>query len=189
MEKKNQIRKKFFRIRKNKYFDITGDYFNPLINFLNNKFRDRSINLSLYYPSNYEVNVLKLFDTKKNKFKFKFKTLLPLINKKNFMQFNLWNNFDLLKINKYGMLEPKNNKIHLIPNVLLVPLLAYDKLNYRIGYGKGYYDKCLNKYFKLKKDIITVGVAFSFQKYDKLPTQSHDVRLNYILTDKGLHKK
>ena len=67
-------------------------------------------------------------------------------------------------------------------------MLVFDKENHRLGYGKGFYDKFLNKYLKLNKKIITVGVAFSFQKYNNLPTDSLDVKLNYILTEKGIKK-
>ena len=70
---------------------------------------------------------------------------------------------------------------------MLVPILAFDKDKYRLGYGKGFYDNYLNKYLKKFKDILTVGVAFSFQKYHKLPKYNNDVKLNYILTEKGIY--
>ena len=65
------------------------------------------------------------------------------------------------------MLEPVSSKQTLVPDVALIPLLAYDSRNYRLGYGGGYYDKFLNKYLKKNKNILTIGVAFSFQKYKK----------------------
>ena len=86
------------------------------------------------------------------------------------------------------MLEPSSNKKKIVPNVVLLPLLAFDGKNNRIGYGKGFYDKFLNKCLKKKIKIITIGVAFSFQKYKKLPLSKFDVRLNYILTEKGMSK-
>ena len=70
---------------------------------------------------------------------------------------------------------------------MLVPILAFDKQNYRLGYGKGFYDRYLNKYLDKFKNILTVGVAFSFQKYHKLPRDKNDVKLRYILTEKGLY--
>ena len=70
---------------------------------------------------------------------------------------------------------------------MLIPLLAFDNRHYRLGYGKGYYDKYLNKYLKLNKQMITIGIAFSFQKYHKLPSSNFDKKLDYILTEKGLH--
>ena len=67
-------------------------------------------------------------------------------------------------------------------------MLAYDNNNNRLGYGKGYYDKFLNKYLRLKRNILTIGIAFSFQKYNKLPISKFDVKLDYILTEKGIKK-
>ena len=69
---------------------------------------------------------------------------------------------------------------------MLVPLLAFDRQNNRIGYGMGFYDKFLNKSLKKRKKILTIGVAFSFQKYNKLPVSNLDIKLDYILTEKGL---
>ena len=104
------------------------------------------------------------------------------------MNFYDWNYLDPLKVNKYGMLEPFIKNKSLVPNVILVPLLAFDQFNHRLGYGKGYYDSFLNKYMKLNKKIITIGIAFSFQEYNKLPTSKLDAKLNFILTEKGLSR-
>ena len=84
------------------------------------------------------------------------------------------------------MLEPIKSK-NIVPNIMLVPLLAFDRYKYRLGYGKGFYDRYLNKYLNNLKNILTVGVAFSFQKYHKLPINNKDVKLDYILTEKGMY--
>ena len=102
------------------------------------------------------------------------------------MNFFPWEKNNILQINKYGMLEPIRTKLE-VPDVMLVPLLVFDKNKQRLGYGKGYYDRYLNKYLKKFKNILTVGVAFSFQKYHKLPINIKDVKLNYILTEKGIY--
>ena len=89
-------------------------------------------------------------------------------------------------VNKFGIPEPIKTKIK-IPNFIIVPILAFDKNKYRLGYGGGFYDRYLVKYLKKFKNILTVGVAFSFQKLHKLPTEKNDVKLNYILTEKGIY--
>ena len=186
MTNKEKLRKKYLRLRKKKYFDISEKYFKPLIDLLNRKFKNKPINVSVFYPSNYEVNTLKFFkliEKKKN-----ITTLLPSIKNKNNMKFYKWKYLDPLKVNKYGMLEPATDQKSYIPNVSVIPLLAFDENNDRLGYGKGYYDNFLNKYLKMNKKILTVGVAFSFQKYNKLPTSSTDVNLDYILTEKRMQK-
>ena len=101
------------------------------------------------------------------------------------MNFYTWKKNEILVLSKYGIPEPIKTK-KIVPNIILVPLLVFDKYKNRIGYGKGYYDKYLNKYLKIYKDIITVGVAFSFQKSHNLPVNEKDFRLNYILTEKGI---
>ena len=83
-------------------------------------------------------------------------------------------------------LEPIKTKVN-VPDVIIVPVLSFDKEKYRLGYGKGFYDRYLNKYLKKFDNILTVGVAFSFQKHHKLPIDKNDIKLDYILTEKGIH--
>ena len=102
------------------------------------------------------------------------------------MKFLKWKLLEPLKVNSYGFLEPTTNTKTVSPNLILVPLVAYDRFRNRLGYGKGYYDRFLGKYLKKHKNILTIGIAFSFQKYKKIPTSKHDVKLDYILTEKGI---
>ncbi len=92
--------------------------------------------------------------------------------------------------NSYSILEP--DSLQEIASdeidIIFIPLLCFDKQGNRLGYGGGYYDKFLNKYLSLNKSILTIGVAFSFQKYNKLPVSKFDVKLDYILTEKGIIK-
>ena len=67
-----------------------------------------------------------------------------------------------------------------------MPLVAYDRFHNRLGYGEGYYDRFIKKYKKNKKNLLTIGIAFSFQKYKKIPTSRFDEKLDYILTEKGI---
>jgi len=102
------------------------------------------------------------------------------------MNFFPWKKNEVLQVNKYGMLEPiKSNQS--TPNVMLVPLIAFDNNKFRLGFGKGYYDRYLNKYLKTFKNILTVGFSFSFQKYHQQPINDKDIKLNYILTEKGIY--
>ena len=59
MSKKEKIREKYFKIRKNKYFEINYRFFKPVINLIKKKYKSKKINISIYYPSNFEVNTLK----------------------------------------------------------------------------------------------------------------------------------
>ena len=182
MQNKDSLRKKYYSIRKKKYYDIKPDFFNPLLKIIKTSYYKKNINLSSYYPCSFEVNVLKLF--KKNLQK-NIKILLPSLKRNNSMSFYQWNINEVLKINKFGMLEPKEQLNQIIPNIMLVPLLAFDNKKNRLGYGKGFYDRYLKKYLK-NNNIVTIGIAFSFQKHHKLPVSNNDVKLNYILTEKGI---
>ena len=181
MDRKKLIRKRYFSIRKKKYFKISDNFFTPLINIFK-KYKFNKKNISLYYPSSYEVNIFKIFNLK---FFKKFNFSLPVIEENNTMNFYKWKTNDILRLNKFGIPEPIKSEI-IIPNVILVPMLAYDTDKNRLGYGKGYYDKYLNKVFKEKKKILTIGVAFSFQKHKNLPVNDKDFKLNYIISEKGI---
>ena len=104
------------------------------------------------------------------------------INRSDFETFELtpilWDEKLILQENKFGIPEPINGKALKLQDIdiVLVPLLAFTIEGHRLGYGKGFYDRYLNKF----DNIITVGVAFSFQKHHKLPRDKNDVKLNYI---------
>ena len=78
--------------------------------------------------------------------------------------------------------EKIQNKI-VFPDILLVPLVAYDANLNRIGYGGGFYDRYIKKIQKTKK-ILTIGLAYSFQKVQKILVEKHDIKLDFIITDK-----
>ena len=184
MQQKAKLRKKYLKIRQEKYYDINKKFFSPLLKLIGKKIKKKPIIIALYYPSNFELNVLKVLDLKY----FSEKTiLLPTVEKNNLMKFYPWKKYDVLTVNVFGMLEPTKIKAK-IPDVIILPLLAFDKDKFRLGYGKGYYDRYLNKHKKqYKKDIMTVGVAFSFQKHNKLPINKNDVKLDFIFTEKGTY--
>tara|TARA_Y100001958_G_C20922604_1_gene336263 strand:- start:369 stop:677 length:309 start_codon:yes stop_codon:yes gene_type:complete len=102
------------------------------------------------------------------------------------MNFFSWKVNDILFVNKFGIPEPIQSKAK-VPDVILVPVLAFDNHKYRLGYGKGFYDRYLYKYLKKFKKILTVGVAFSFQRHHKLPISQNDIKIDYILTEKGIY--
>jgi len=102
------------------------------------------------------------------------------------MSFRSWVFKEPLHVNQFGMLEPKNSKKTIIPDLIMVPLVAFDNRLNRIGYGKGYYDRSLKKISKIKKNAISLGIAYSFQKCKKIPVNNYDFKLDYIFTEKGI---
>ena len=183
MYQKNILRKKYFNLRKKKYYEIDKEFFSPLLSFIKSNFIKKNLKLALYYPTSFEINVLKLLE---NQYMNNKNILLPVIEENNRMNFFSWKKNQVLLVNKFGILEPQKTKFK-IPNLILLPILAFDRNKYRLGYGKGFYDRYLNKYLKKISNILTVGVAFSFQKHHKLPINKNDVKLDYILTENGLY--
>ena len=102
------------------------------------------------------------------------------------MNFFNWTNSDPLVINKYGIPEPVSKKI-VYPDILLVPLVAYDDNLNRLGYGGGFYDRYIKKIEEIKK-IIKVGLTFSYQKVKKVPIDQYDKKLDFIITEKEILK-
>ena len=82
------------------------------------------------------------------------------------------------------VIEIKKNK-KTKPQLILTPLVAFDQNKNRLGYGRGFYDRFLNQVSK-QKNIISIGIAFSFQEAKKIPSEKHDKKLDYILTEKNL---
>ena len=111
---------------------------------------------------------------------------LPIIKSNNQMDFFEWSKNDPLKINKYGIPEPISSKIF-YPDILLVPIVGYDNDLNRLGYGGGYYDRYIEKLEKIK-EVIKIGLAFSFQKISSIPINQYDKRLDFIVTEKEILK-
>ena len=111
---------------------------------------------------------------------------MPAIGKNKDMNFFNWSFDEPLIINSYGIPEPMNSKI-LIPDIVLVPLVAFDNKLFRLGYGGGFYDRYIAKIEK-KNKLLTIGLAYSFQKISKIPVNKYDKKLNIILTEKGIFR-
>jgi 5-formyltetrahydrofolate cyclo-ligase len=77
---------------------------------------------------------------------------------------------------------PPETAPEVIPDVLLVPMLAFDRRGYRLGYGGGFYDRTLEKLRALKK-VTAVGVAYHAQMADDVPVGPHDAPLDYVMTE------
>ncbi len=179
MVDKELIRKKYLIKRKKNYFKIRDRFFYPLIKL----FKTKNIrNLALYHPVSCELDILKIFDIE---FFKKTNFLLPKMTNKVSINFYEWKKKDVLNVNKYGIPEPIKSKPK-TPNAILVPMLAFDKYKNRLGYGKGFYDRFFQKNAQNKRNILSIGVAFSFQRYHNLPVNNKDVKLDYILTEKGI---
>ena len=179
---KSKLRNKILKIReKNNKNNIQFD-FDQIIKIIKKEKIIKKI-VGGYYPINFEVDDLRLLKRFEEN---KFNISLPVIKKNFKMNFYKWSFSDPLKINKYGIPEPEPKNI-VYPNILLVPLVAFDKNLNRLGYGGGYYDRLIKKLSK-KKNIIKIGLAFSIQEIDKVPINVYDQKLDCIVTNKNIIK-
>ena len=145
----------------------------------------------MYHPVNNEVSpniFIKYFETKN------ITLSLPVVDTlSNSITFKEWSYKEELTKGPLGNMEPLKSKKTIFPQIMVVPLLMFDKSLLRLGYGGGFYDKSINKhkkYFKKKeKPFITIGLAHSSQEIDFLPHESHDMRLDFIVTEKELLSK
>ena len=99
------------------------------------------------------------------------------------LAFRAWSPSDRLMLGALGIPEPSPAAAELIPDIMLVPLAAFDPQGHRIGYGAGHYDFTLEHLRKVKA-ITAVGVAFAVQQIKAVPALPHDVALDYVLTEK-----
>ncbi|MGO0884336.1 5-formyltetrahydrofolate cyclo-ligase [Clostridioides difficile] len=180
---KKEFRKKVIEHRKNKSADFVLNNSNLITEkLLQMEDIRNATNIMLYLDFNNEVNtdnlIKKLLSLKKT-------VSSPITIKENhtLIPTQITDLDNGLKIGAYGIREPneKSPKIDVKSlDIVIVPAVAYDIHCYRLGYGGGFYDRFLEN---LRKDAITIGIAFDFQIFDSIPKEIHDAQLNYIVTE------
>ena len=180
---KSYLRKKYLKKRKALKSKIKKFNFGLIFKLIKKNYLKKKIIIACYYPSNSEVNILNFIEkaSKKN-----FKIVLPIIKPSGIMSFHSWKFKDPLFASSFGILEPGYSKKKIIPDLVLTPLVAFDKDLNRIGYGGGYYDRILKKIRIANKRAIFLGIAYSFQKCSRINVNKYDFKLDYIFTDQGI---
>jgi len=113
-------------------------------------------------------------------------TALPVIvGKDSPLIFRRWLPGEPLLRDAMGIEMPMPGAPEVEPDVLIVPLLAFDRKGYRLGYGGGYYDRTL-KALRARKRVIAIGAAYAAQEVNAVPHESHDQRLDYVMTERGI---
>lgn len=98
--------------------------------------------------------------------------------------FREWKPGDAMAEAQWGIPEPLQSAPEVQPDLVLVPLLAFDRAGYRLGYGGGYYDRSLAQ-LRAACGTQAVGLAFAEQEVQHVPREPHDQRLDWMLTDKA----
>jgi 5-formyltetrahydrofolate cyclo-ligase len=92
---------------------------------------------------------------------------------------------DKLVLGPLGIREPSPAAAELVPDVMLVPLAAFDRAGHRIGYGGGYYDYTFS-HLRKARHVIGIGLAFAVQEIPAVPALAHDAALDYVLTEQEM---
>lgn len=100
--------------------------------------------------------------------------------------FRQWDEKTPMAAGKYGLTEPASHET-LLPDVILVPILAFDARGHRLGYGTGFYDRTIAR-LKKQKNVRTIGLAYEMQLYTGLPIEDNDVKMDMIITDRNIYK-
>ena len=177
---KSKLRRKILKIRKKNYHKKLKIIPKIIDSFLKNK-NLKFKTLGGYYPCNYEIDDIEILNYFEKK---KIKISLPIIKKNNQMDFVEHSLKNPCKINKYGILEPISSK-KVYPDLIFIPLVAFDINLNRLGYGGGFYDRYLEKITNIKR-VVKIGLAFSHQKIKNVPTSKYDRKLDYIITEKKI---
>ena len=180
---KSDIRKKILKIREKRNKPKIQIKFNYIYKLLKKKTDLNKKIIGGYYPVNYEIDDLRILNEFEKK---KIRVSLPSIKKNYKMNFIQCSTKDPFIVNQYGIPEPSKGKA-VYPDILLVPLVAFDKHLNRLGYGAGYYDRLIY-FLKKRKTIITIGLAYDFQELHLIPTSKYDQKLDYIVTNKKILK-
>ena len=134
--------------------------------------------IGVYWPMLYELDTRPLIKLLLEK---KVDILLPSVISDQ-LQFLQWKLNDDLEYNKFKFYEPKQKTSQIKPELVLVPMLAFDNKGYRLGYGKGFYDK----FYEKNKDLVYIGYGYDFQEVSFLPSEHFDLQCNAIITNKSI---
>lgn len=130
-----------------------------------------------YWPIGSEFDIIPLLNVLLDR---GYTCALPCITPQG-LQFRVWTKTMALVKGSFQTLEPPPTANVIIPHVLLVPLLAFDKRGHRLGYGQGHFDQYLHQH-----PTMTIGIGFKQQEIEEIPHQAHDFALTYILTEEGV---
>ncbi len=173
---KNELRKTILIKRLNQSEKSITIKSQKIVNKIQNLKKYQSAkNILLYFPIKNEVNILALTKTKNKNF------FLPIVKEK-LLFYGKYDKECNLTLNKYQIPEPKKiNKKKL--DLIIVPAISFDKNKFRIGYGKGFYDKFLKE-----QEALKIGICFDFQVTEKIEIESFDEKCDIVITEINTYK-
>lgn len=187
---KPNIRKQYYNLRNNIHADLRKDAELTIVSHLTaHAIFKNSQHIACYLGFRNELSaehiIQAIWQAKKHCY-------LPILSEEKILHFARYEKDDALTPNRFSILEPVNTARRISPNLLelvILPLVAFDKKGHRVGTGGGYYDRTFAfLHQKPAKKPILVGLAYSIQEAEKLPADPWDIQLDYVLTEKGIVK-
>jgi len=189
--KKNKLRS-VARIRRKNLALNFGPGIGALIAevFFNHFVVTAKLNVAGYWPIGSEVDIRPLLN---NLHQENCGCFLPVITARDqALSFRKWQPDDRLVASNLGTLEPSVCRPIGQPNMVFVPLLAYDAEGYRIGYGGGFYDRTLSalrsKAKRKNQEFKAIGIGYAGQKVERVPREKFDQRIDWMITEEGVCK-
>lgn len=191
-------------IKKNLRFDMTNarnaltdiereQWSNKAISYMTKVMESMTIsNFLVYIPFRSELNTRSLIEWGWNK---GLQVLVPKCDPSQYaMEIYPLHNWDELLRGTYGIEEPDPLRTsalrhHDVPDVIIVPGLAFDRVGGRLGYGRGYYDRYLERlqpYVDPKRSPILIGLGYEMQVVNRVPMDRHDAMLDILVTEKAI---
>lgn len=112
---------------------------------------------------------------------------LPRAQRGQALVYHRWSPDDALALGKFGIMMPSHDRPVVTPDVLILPMLAFDARGMRIGYGGGYSDRTMAE-LRRRGPLLCVGVAYAAQEVEGVPADSFDQRLDWIVTETGARR-
>ncbi len=179
-EQKHRLRMAMREKRHASANDLAGTFNKLAENFLHNIVLKEGTVVASYCAIHQEIDPAPLINGLRTQ---GHPIALPVITgKREPLLFRLYEQGDRLLANPMSILEPASTSPEVEPDVLLIPLLAFDRQRNRLGYGGGYYDRTI-AHLLTRKLVRTFGLAYAYQEIAEIPTGPNDVRLDSIVTE------
>ncbi len=138
-----------------------------------------------YMPVRHEVDVIPLLRALHER---GYVLALPVVARREApLSFRRWRPGEALEPGAYGIPAPVTGAPEVVPDIVLAPLVAFDRFGHRLGYGGGYYDRTLAA-LRVVRPVQAIGCAHAAQEVERIPALPTDARLDWLLTEEGARR-
>jgi len=180
---KSELRSKA-RIRRDELAAASPDFAQRIATFAEDLSFAAGAVVAGYFPKSHEADPRALMAALSGR---GHRLCLPAVVAEKGLEFRAWCMGDATCRNVYGIEEPLADAPAVSPDVIFIPLLAFDRRGHRLGYGAGYYDRALEG-LRANRNLLAVGVAYAGQEVALVPDETHDRALDMLISEAGLRR-